>query len=78
MLPVLLSESLLLAPPLLSHAARERTSSAESRKDMNFFILITSSAFEKHCETCGNFSENGEIYIYKIIYITSIVWSAFF
>ena len=34
----LLSESLFLALPLLSHAARERTSSAESRKDMNFFI----------------------------------------
>ena len=37
-LPALLSESLFPAPPLLSHAARERTSRAESRKDMDFFI----------------------------------------
>ena len=37
-LPALLSEAVLWVLPLLPHAARERTSSAESRKDMNFFI----------------------------------------
>lgn len=34
--------------------------------------------FEKHRETCGNFSENGEIYTYNIIYIMSMVLNAFF
>ena len=79
MLPTLLSEAVLWAPPLLSHAARERERAVQKAGKMripSFKLLLL--LFEKHRETCGNFSENSEIYAYNIIYIMSIVWSAFF
>ena len=78
MLLTLLSESLLLAPPLLPHAARERTSRQKAGKMQIPPFKLLLLLFEKHRKTCGNFSENGEIYTYNIIYIMSIVWSAFF
>jgi len=56
-LPALLSEAVLRVPLLLPHAARERTSSAESRKDMNFFILITPSVFWETPQNMGEFLE---------------------
>ena len=40
---------------------------------MNFFILITPSVFWETPRNMGNFSENGEIYTYNIIYIMPIV-----
>ncbi len=56
---------------------RERAvQKAEKTWIPSFKLLLL--LFEKHRETCGNFSENGEIYTYNIIYIMPIVWSAFF
>lgn len=73
MLPALLSESLFLAPPLLSHAARENKQCRKQKRHEFFLFKLLLLLFEKHRETCGNFSENGEIYTYNIIYIMPIV-----
>lgn len=67
MLPALLSEAVLWAPPLLSHASKRENEQCRKQKRHEFLHLNYSFCFLRNtAKHAGNFSENGEIYTYTL------------
>lgn len=77
MLPALLSESLLLAPPLLSHAARENEQCKKQERH-EFFHLNYFFCFLRNTAKHAGISQKTVKFISTTLYIMSIVWNAFF